>query len=100
MEREPGIDDLVDDDHVAAADLEVEVLDEADPLVTAELARAVAGELDEVERVCDRDRLREVGHKRDAGLERADQQRLAARVVAGDLGAELATRAASSLASR
>src|SRR5580693_7821589 len=36
VEREAGVDDLVDDDHVAAADLQVEVLDQPDPLVTAE----------------------------------------------------------------
>ena len=57
--------------------------------MAAELGRAVAGELDEVERVRDRDRAREVGDERDARLERADEQRLAAGVVARDLGAEL-----------
>ena len=49
--RQPGVDDLVDDDDVAAGDLHVEVLEEADRLVAAHLGAAVAGELDEVERV-------------------------------------------------
>ena len=71
---------------VAALDLRVEVLQEADALVVL----AVARELDEVERVVDRDRAREVADERDARLQRADEQRLAARVVAGDLGADLA----------
>jgi hypothetical protein len=38
--------------------------------------------------VVDRQRAREVGDERDAGLERRDQQRLEALVVGGDLGAE------------
>ena len=49
---------------------------------------AVARELDEVEGVVDADRAREVGDERHAGLERADEQRLAVAVVAGDLGSE------------
>ena len=50
---------------------------------------AVAGELDEVERVEDRDRAREVGDEDEARLQRRHEDRLAAGVVAGDLGAEL-----------
>jgi hypothetical protein len=87
---EAGVDHLVDEQDVAAADLDVEVLQEADPLVAAELAAALAGELHEVERVRDRDRAREVGDERHARLQRADEERLAAGVVAGELGAELA----------
>ena len=37
----------------------------------------------------DRDRAREVADERDAGFERADEQRLAARVVPAQLGAQL-----------
>jgi hypothetical protein len=40
--------------------------------------------------VQDRHRARKVGEEDDARLQRRDQQRLAARVVLGDLGAELA----------
>jgi len=57
--------------------------------VAAHLRAAVAGELDEVERVRDRDRAREVGEEDEARLERADEQRLAAVEVARDLRAEL-----------
>ena len=53
------------------------------------LGRAVAGELDEVERMMDRQRAREVGDERDAGLQRADEQRLEPRVVLRDLATEL-----------
>jgi len=51
---------------------------------------AVARELDEVEGVEDRDRSGEVGEEDDARLQRRDEEGLAARVVARDLGAELA----------
>jgi hypothetical protein len=58
--------------------------------VPAHLRAAVAGELDEVERVRDRDRAREVGQEDEARLQRADEDRFAALVVACDLGPELA----------
>src|SRR5436309_2543583 len=48
-----------------------------------------AGDLDEVERVERRRRARKVADERDAGFERADDQRLAAVVVVGDRGADL-----------
>ena len=51
---------------------------------------AVAGELDEVDRVEDRDGSREVGGEDEACLERRDENRLAIRVVARDLRSELA----------
>jgi hypothetical protein len=53
------------------------------------LRRAVPGQLDEVERMVDRQGPREVGDERDAGLQRPDQERLPAGVVARDLGGEL-----------
>jgi hypothetical protein len=52
------------------------------------LGRAVAGQLDEVERVMDRQGARQVGDERDARLQRGDEQRLEAGVVGGDLGSE------------
>jgi hypothetical protein len=51
---------------------------------------AVPGELDEVERVRNRQRAREVGEEDDARLQRADEERLVAGEVTGDLGTELA----------
>ena len=53
------------------------------------LGGPVAGELDEVERVVDRDGAREVGDERDARLQRGDEDRLEALVVGGDLRSEL-----------
>jgi hypothetical protein len=89
-ERQAGVDDVLDDDHVTAFDLGVEVLEQPDPASAAELGLgAVAGELDEVEAVQDRQRAREIRREDEARLERANQQRFAPRVVARDLGAEL-----------
>jgi hypothetical protein len=86
VHRQSRVDDGVDEDDVAALDLAVEVLEEADPVAVC----AVAGQLDEVEGVEDRQRLREVGEEGDAGLQRADEQRLSAAEVALELGPELA----------
>jgi hypothetical protein len=58
--------------------------------MAAHLRAAVAGELDEVERVEDRDRPRKVRDEDEARLQRPDEDRFAAVVVARDLGAELA----------
>jgi hypothetical protein len=49
----------------------------------------VAGELDEVEMVVDRNRAREVGDEDEAGLQRRDEQGLAAAVIGRELGPEL-----------
>ena len=76
---------------MAPVDLAVEVLEEPDPVASL----AVAGELDEVECVVRVDAAGEVADEGDARLQRADEQRLAARVVAGQLGAELADAAAN-----
>jgi hypothetical protein len=51
---------------------------------------AVAGELDEVEVVQDRQRPREIRDEDEARLERTDEERLGVRVVARDVRAELA----------
>ena len=52
-------------------------------------AGGVAGELEEVEPVRDAERAGEVGDEDDARLERRDEQRLAAVVVARQLAPEL-----------
>jgi hypothetical protein len=57
--------------------------------VPARVGAVVAGELDEVDLVRDRDRAREVGEEDEARLQQRDQQQLAVGVVARDLGAEL-----------
>jgi hypothetical protein len=58
--------------------------------VAAGVGAVVAGELDEVDRVRDRDRAREVGQEDEARLQERDEQQVAAGVLAGDLRAELA----------
>jgi hypothetical protein len=81
-----GVDHGVHEDDVAALDLGVEVFEEANAL----LLDAVARELDEVEVVVDRDRAGQVADEREARLQRADEQRFLAGVVAAQLRAELA----------
>jgi hypothetical protein len=89
-QREPCIDDVLDDQDVAAGELDVQVLQEANAGVTARAAvAAVAGELDEVEVVEDRQRPREVRDEDEARFQRADEERLRLGIVARDLGAEL-----------
>jgi len=58
--------------------------------VAAGVGAVVAGELDEVDSVRDRDRAGEVGQEDEARLEQRDEQQVAAVVVAGDVCAELA----------
>jgi hypothetical protein len=86
VHRQAGVDDGVDEDDVAADDVGVQILQEPDRVRVL----AVVGQLDEVERVVDRDSAREVADERDAGLQRADEQRLVAGIVARELGADLA----------
>jgi hypothetical protein len=57
--------------------------------VPAGVGAVVAGELDEVDLVGNRDRPGEVGEEDEARLQQRDEQELALGVVAGDLGAEL-----------
>jgi hypothetical protein len=98
VQREPGVDHVLDDEHVAARNPAVEVLEESDSSGRACVPlRAVRNELDEIERVWDCDRARQVGEEDDARLQRRDQQRLAAVVVANDLAAELADAGADFL---
>jgi hypothetical protein len=54
VERQAGVDDVLDDQDVPAGDLRVEVLEQADPGVAATVgAGGVAGQLEEVEAVRD-----------------------------------------------
>jgi hypothetical protein len=57
--------------------------------VAAHCRRAVARQLDEIERVVDWYGAREIGDERKAGFQRPDEERLAVAVLACDLGAEL-----------
>jgi hypothetical protein len=73
---------------VPAFDLRVEVFQQ--PRVLTVLGARVAGQLEEVELVRDRDRARQVREEDRARLERGDEDGVLAFVVAGDFGAELA----------
>jgi hypothetical protein len=57
--------------------------------MAAGVGAVVARELDEVDRVRDRDRAREVGQEDEARFQQRDEQQVAAGVLAGDLRAEL-----------
>jgi len=85
-EREPRVDDVLDDEHVASVDRGVEILGHPH---AAAAPVGVAGQLDHVEGVVDRQRARQVGEEDGARLQRCDEQWLEALVVAGDLSAEL-----------
>jgi hypothetical protein len=89
VERQAGVDDVLDDQDVSALDLAVEVLEQADPRVAAGSRPGVAGELDEVEAMVDRQGAREVGDEDEARFERGDEQRLAPLVVMRELAAQL-----------
>src|SRR4029077_5251331 len=78
VERQAGVDDVLDDEHVTAADVEVEILEHAALLVPSHACASVAGELDEVERVEDGNGPREVRDEDEARLERTNEDRPAA----------------------
>jgi len=91
VEGKARVDDILDDDDVAAGDLRVEVLQQADPGMSAGVgAGGVAGELDEVEPVVDRERARQVRDEDEARLQRSYEQRLEALVVAREVTPQLA----------
>jgi hypothetical protein len=57
--------------------------------MSARVGAVVPCQLDEVDLVRDRDGARKVGQEDEARLQEGDQEQLAARVVRGDLRAEL-----------
>jgi hypothetical protein len=89
VERQAGVDDVLDDKHVPAGDTDVEVLQEAHRGMPAHRRAAVAGQLHEFQLVVDPERTREIGDKDDARLQRRDEERLASLVVTRDVAAEL-----------
>ena len=98
VEREPRVDDVLDDQDVAAGQVDVEVLD--DPHHTAGLGgRPVGGDRHEVDLDGQLDGPHQVRHEVDRTLQHADQQRRIRGVVLGDLGVRArATRSRTSLA--
>ena len=93
VEREPRVDDVLDEEHMAAGERRVDVLQE--PYASV-LAVGVRGELDHVERVGDPKRPREIGEEHDARLQRRDEDGIEPVVLARDLRPSSATRAAIS----
>jgi hypothetical protein len=71
---------------VAPDDRGVEILEEADPAAAASVRR----ELEEVERVRDRQRTGEVGQEHHARLQRRDEEGVAARECLRELRAQFA----------
>ena len=91
VESQARVDHVLDDQNVPARDLGVQVLEQPDAgLAALVCAGRVARELDEVEAVVDPERAGQVGDEDDAGLERGNEQGLAAFVVTRDLAPELA----------
>ena len=86
VEREPRIDDVFDDEHVPSVERDVDVLEEPDG---ASAALVVGSELDDVERVRNRELASEIGEEDHARLEWRDQKRIEPDVVRRDLGPEL-----------
>ena len=81
VEREPGVDDVLDDQHVAAEQVDVEVLHDAHD--AAGLGRGAVGrDRHEVDLDGEFDRAHEVGHEVDGALQDADEQRRVLGVVA------------------
>src|SRR5262249_21714177 len=89
MERESGVDDVLDQEHVLAADVLVEILEQPNAPQSARALPVVALQLDEVDSMQNRHGAREVGEEDDACLEQPDEQWIAARVVGPDLLTEL-----------
>ena len=88
VQRQARVDDVLDEDDVSILQRLVEVLEQADaPSVTAAV---VGGKLQEVEPVDDRQRPRQVREEYETCLERGDEQRLAAAILARESVAELA----------
>ena len=88
MERQARVDDVLDEQHVAVLDRGVEVLEDADD-ARGVGRRAVARDRHEVDLAGDLELAHQVGDEEHGALEDADDQELAALVVAADLGAEL-----------
>ena len=99
-QRQPGVDDVLDDQHVAVVDVAVEVLEDAHH-ARRRRRRAVGADGHELQLGGQRDRPGEVGDEHDRALEHRDQQQVLpvaerVAVVLGDLCAEFGDRAPGS----
>ena len=97
-QRQPRVDDVLDDEHVSARDVDVEILEDAHD-ARGVGGRAVARDRHEVDFARDRELAHEVGHEEHGSLEHADEEEIAARVVGGDLAPRARSRARARCAS-
>src|SRR4051812_48480921 len=82
------VDDVLDDEDVPALDIDVQVLENPDN--SRGIRRvAVARDGHEVDLAWDRQLPHEIGHEENGALEDAHEEQVAARIVGGDLLAEL-----------
>jgi hypothetical protein len=88
VESQACVDHVLDDEDVTPRDREVEILDQANLGLAAEGA-VIPCEDDEVERVGDLDRAREVGQEDERALENGDEDGLSAGVIVRDLRSQL-----------
>ena len=91
-QRVAGVHDVLDDQHVAALERRVEVLEDAHDARGIGL-RAVAGDRHEVDLAGDRDAAHQVGEEDHGALQDADHEEVATRVVAADPLPQLADAA-------
>ena len=96
VHRQPGVDDLVDEQDVTVLDLVAEILEEPDAVAVSGLLSVAREGADEVERMVDRHRAGQVADERDRRLQRPDEDRLQALVIACASAPSSPTRAASS----
>ena len=85
VERQAGVDDVLDEQDVEAGERDRRVLEQPHPRVAAGRGVAVAGQLDEVDLVRDWDRPGKVGEEDEARLQQRDEQQVAVGVVLRDL---------------
>jgi hypothetical protein len=86
MQRQPRVDDVLDEEDVTTLERRVGVLEQAHATIPPVRVRR---ELDYVEGVWDPKSAGEVGEKDDARLQRRDEHGIEARVLAADLRAKL-----------
>src|SRR6187200_274428 len=86
VQREPGVDDVLDEQYVTAFERRVDVFQKPDSTV---LPVSVRSELDDIEGVGNAKRSRQVGEEDDARLQWSHEDGIETVVRIGDLGAEL-----------
>src|SRR6478672_12005264 len=83
-QRQAGVDDVLHDEHVAAFDVDVEILEDPDDARRIG-RRAVARDRHEVDLAWNRQLSHQIGHEEHRALEDADEQEILAGVVGRDV---------------